>query len=115
MTDTLTKTVSEELKKFYFKNFRRRGKSLKTLELIKECYNDQYNFFINELSDIIEKSLIYNDEKRITELLYNFKKNEGCNKKIMKTVVYELLNKNKLSGLDLNQHKYLFEFEDEKY
>ena len=54
MTETLTKTVSEELKKFYFKNFRRRGKSLKTLELIKECYNDQYNFFINELSDIIE-------------------------------------------------------------
>ena len=47
MTETLTSTVSEELKKFYFKNFRRRGKSLKTLELIKECYNDQYNLWKN--------------------------------------------------------------------
>ena len=67
------------------------------------------------MNDIIKKSSECNDEKRITELLYNFKKNEGCNKKIMKTVVYELSNKNKLSGLNLNQHKYLFEFEDEKY
>ena len=33
----------------------------------------------------------------------------------MKTLVYELLNKNKLSGINLNQHKYLFEFEEEKY
>ena len=61
MTETLTTTVSEELKKFYFKNFRRRGKSLKTLELIKECYNDQYDFFItrnlknSKINDVYEQ------------------------------------------------------------
>ena len=45
MSDNLVEVLKVELKKFYFKNFRRRGKSLKTLELIKECYNDQFDFY----------------------------------------------------------------------
>ena len=49
MSNLLKTIISNELKKFYFKNFRRRGKSLKTLELIKECYHDQFNFFIDEI------------------------------------------------------------------
>ena len=52
MSNLLKTIISNELKKFYFKNFRRRGKSLKTLELIKECYHDQFNFFIDEIDKI---------------------------------------------------------------
>ena len=115
MSDNLVEVLKVELKKFYFKNFRRRGKSLKTLELIKECYNDQFDFYLSEVNNIIKKSIESKDEKLVMKLLSDLKKNEGCNKKIMKTIVYELLNKNKLSGLNLNQHKYLFEFEEEKY
>lgn len=114
MTNFLIDTINKELKKFYFKNFRRRGKSLETLELIKECYNDQYDYFLKELNQIIQKSLDHNNEKITTVLLTKFKKNEGCNKKIMKAVVNELENENKLYDLNLNKHKYLFEFEEEK-
>ena len=41
--------VERELKLFYFNAFKRRSKNLLTLELIKECYADQINFFIDEI------------------------------------------------------------------
>ena len=57
MSDELLNTLKQELKKFYFKNFRRRGKSLTTLELIKECYNDQFDLYLSEVNNIIKKSI----------------------------------------------------------
>ena len=65
MSDELLNTLKQELKKFYFKNFKRRGKSLKTLELIKECYNDQFDFYIQQVQKIINKSIETKDEKTI--------------------------------------------------
>ena len=112
MSDSLTEIISKELKKFYFKNFRRRGKSLKTLELIKECYFDQFNFFIDEIDKIFFQSSNMKSEK-IIESLLNFKKNEGCNKIIMKALIDELSNFNSAFKLNLVDHKYLFEFDED--
>lgn len=113
MSDELLNTLKQELKKFYFKNFKRRGKSLKTLELIKECYNDQLDFYIHELKTIIKKSLESKDEKLVIKLLSDFKKNEGCNKKIMSFIINELVVENKLDFLDITNNHSLFEFEEE--
>jgi hypothetical protein len=113
MSDELLNTLKRELKKFYFKNFKRRGKSLKTLELIKECYNDQLDFYIHELKTIIKKSLESKDEKLVLKLLSDFKKNEGCNKKIMKFIVNELIVENKLKFIYIPKNHRLFEFEEE--
>ena len=113
MSDNLVEVLKVELKKFYFKNFRRRGKSLKTLELIKECYNDQFDFYLSEVNNIIKKSIELKDEKLIIKLLSDFKKNEGCNRKIMKIIVNELAVENKLEFLEIPKNHSLFEFEEE--
>ena len=52
LPDKIYLTVEKELKLFYFSAFRRRPKNLLTLELIKECYSDQINFFLNQISKI---------------------------------------------------------------
>ena len=106
-------TLKQELKKFYFKNFRRRGKSLTTLELIKECYNDQFDLYLLEVNNIIKKSIDSKDEKLVMKLLYDFKKNEGCNKKIMSFIINELVVENKLEFLEIPNNHSLFEFEEE--
>lgn len=113
MSDELLNTLKQELKKFYFKNFKRRGKRLKTLELIKECYNDQFDFYIQQVQKIINKSIETKDEKTIMKLLFDFKKNEGCNRKIMKIIVNELAVENKLEFLEIPKNHSLFEFEEE--
>ena len=113
MSNELINTIKQELKKFYFKNFRRRGKNLQTLELIKECYNDQFDFYLSEVNNIIKKSIESKDEKLVMKLLYDFKKNEGCNKKIMSFIINELVVENKLEFLDIPKNHSLFEFEEE--
>ena len=113
MSNELINTIKQELKKFYFKNFRRRGKSLKTLELIKECYNDQFDFYLSEVNNIIKKSIESKDEKLVMKLLSDFKKNEGCNKKIMSFIINELVVENKFEFLDIHNNHSLFEFEEE--
>ena len=113
MSNELINTIKQELKKFYFKNFRRRGKSLKTLELIKECYNDQFDFYVSEVNNIIKKSIESKDEKLVMKLLSDFKKNEGCNKKIMSFIINELVVENKLEFLEIPYNHSLFEFEEE--
>lgn len=113
MSNELINTIKQELKKFYFKNFRRRGKNLQTLELIKECYNDQFDFYLSEVNNIIKKSIELKDEKLIIKLLSDFKKNEGCNKKIMSFIINELVVENKLDFLDITNNHSLFEFEEE--
>ena len=122
MSNELINTIKQELKKFYFKNFRRRGKNLQTLEfgknlqtleLIKECYNDQFDFYLLEIKKIIKKSIELKDEKLIIKLLSDFKKNEGCNKKIMSFIINELVVENKLEFLEIPNNHSLFEFEEE--
>lgn len=113
MSNELINTIKQELKKFYFKNFRRRGKSLKTLELIKECCNDQFDFYVSEVNNIIKKSIESKDEKLVMKLLSDFKKNEGCNKKIMSFIINELVVENKLEFLEIPNNHSLFEFEEE--
>lgn len=47
------------------------------------------------------------------KLLYDFKKNEGCNKKIMSFIINELVVENKLEFLEIPNNHSLFEFEEE--
>jgi len=51
--------------------------------------------------------------EKIIESLLNFKKNEGCNKIIMKALIDELSNFNSAFKLNLVDHKYLFEFDED--
>ena len=65
MDKFLSDTIESELKAFYFKAFRRRSKSLETLDLIKECYLDQIDLF----NDYLEQLLKSFKEKRSKNLL----------------------------------------------
>ena len=104
--------VEKELKLFYFKAFKRRSKNLLTLELIKECYTDQIKFFINEISDLINK---YDKELKKDLVLLDlikFKKNEGCNKKILETLIIHLQERYKNLNVSPSELKSLLLFED---
>ncbi|MAV13463.1 MAG: hypothetical protein CMC28_00530 [Flavobacteriaceae bacterium] len=101
-----------ELKKYYYKAFRRRGKSLQTLELIQECSEDQFKLFIKQTTNLIKKSLKINDEIILYKLLVELKKIEGCNKKIMKLIISEIINANPTKNLNFKKYKDLFIFED---
>ena len=46
-------------------------------------------------------------------LLFDFIKNEACNRKIMKIIVNELAVENKLEFLEIPKNHSLFEFEEE--
>ena len=72
----------------------------------------QFNFFIDEIDKIFIQSRNMKSEK-IIESLLNFKKNEGCNKIIMKALIDELSNFNSAFILNLVDHKYLFEFDED--
>ena len=104
--------VEKELKLFYFKAFKRRSKNLLTLELIKECYTDQIKFFINEISDLINK---YDKELKKDLVLLDlleFKKNEGCNKKILETLIIDLQERYNNLNIGPSELKSLLLFED---
>ena len=113
MSETFKEGLQLELKKYYYKAFRRRGKSLQTLELIQECSDDQFKLFINQTSNLIKKSLKISDESKIYKLLVELKKIEGCNKKIMKLIIAEIINANPTKNLNFKKYKDLYIFEEQ--
>ena len=112
MTKTLSNIISKELKIFYFKSFRRRSKSLETLDLIKECYNDQINLFNFHINDLLMSSKKNKSKSFLIQSLKKIKNFEGCNKKIMKFLVAELKKLDDSIDLESEEIQFLFEFED---
>ena len=108
----ITSTIERELKFFYFNAFKRRSKNLLTLELIKECYTDQIEYFTINILKLISKC----DRKLIKEELLkdlmNFKKNEGCNKKILETLILHLDERYDKLQITPSELKSLLLFED---
>ena len=90
MNKFLSDTIEKELKAFYFKAFRRRSKNLETLDLIKECYLDQIDLFNDYLEQLLKSFKEKRSKNLLLEDLIKFKNFEGCNKKIMKSVVSEI-------------------------
>lgn len=113
MSETFKEELQLELKKYYYKALRRRGKSLQTLELIQECSEDQFRLFVNQTANLIKKSLKLNDEIKIYQLLVELKKIEGCNKKIMNLIIAEIQNANTSKILNFKKYKDLFIFEEQ--
>ena len=105
-------TIERELKLFYFNAFKRRSKNLLTLELIKECYTDQIEYFTTHILKLISKC----DRKLIKEELlkdlFNFKKNEGCNKKILESLILHLDERYVNLQITPSELKSLLLFED---
>ena len=112
MSETFKEELHLEIKKYYYKAFRRRGKSLQTLELIQECSKDQFKLFINQIANLIKKSKI-NDEIKTYKLLVELKKIEGCNKKILKLTIAEIINANPTKNFNFKKYKDLFIFEEQ--
>ena len=112
MTKILSNIISKELKIFYFKSFRRRSKSLETLDLIKECYNDQINLFNFHINDLLMSSKKNKSKSFVLQSLKKIKNFEGCNKKIMKFLVAELKKLDDSIDFESEEIQFLFEFED---
>lgn len=112
MTKILSDIISKELKIFYFKSFRRRSKSLETLDLIKECYNDQINLFNFHINDLLMSSKKNKSKSFVLQSLKKIKNFEGCNKKIMKFLVAELKKLDDSTDFESEEIQFLFEFED---
>ena len=112
MTKILSDIISKELKIFYFKSFRRRSKSLETLDLIKECYNDQINLFNVHINDLLMSSKKNKSKSFVIQSLKKIKNFEGCNKKIMKFLVAELKKLDDSIDFESEEIQFLFEFED---
>ena len=112
MTKILSDIISKELKIFYFKSFRRRSKSLETLDLIKECYNDQINLFNFHINDLLLSSKKNKSKSFVLQSLKKIKNFEGCNKKIMKFLVAELKKLDDSIDFESEEIQFLFEFED---
>ena len=112
MTKILSDIISKELKIFYFKSFRRRSKSLETLDLIKECYKDQINLFNVHVDDLLMSSKKNESKSVVLKSLKKIKNFEGCNKKIMKFLVAELKNLDDSIDFESEEIQFLFEFED---
>jgi len=112
LSSEIISIVERELKLFYFNAFKRRSKNLLTLELIKECYTDQIEYFTTHILELISKS----DRKLIKEELlkdlFNFKKNEGCNKKILETLILHLVERYDKLQITPSELKSLLLFED---
>jgi len=113
VSETFKEDLQLEIKKHYYKAFRRRGKTLQTLELIQECSEDQFKLFVDQTANIIKKSLKINDEVKMYKLLVELKKIEGCNKKIMKMIIAEIINANPTKNLNFKKYKDLFIFEEQ--
>ena len=112
MTKILSNIISKELKIFYFKSFRRRSKSLETLDLIKECYRDQISLFNDHIDDLLNSCKKNESKSFIIDSLKKIKNFEGCNKKIMKFLVAELKKLDDSIDLESEEIQFLFEFED---
>ena len=112
MSKILSDIISKELKTFYFKSFRRRSKSLETLDLIKECYNDQINLFNDHINELLMSSKKNKSKSFVLQSLKKIKYFEGCNKKIMKFLVAELKKLDDSIDLESEEIQFLFEFED---
>ena len=105
-------TIERELKLFYFNAFKRRSKNLLTLELIKECYTDQIEYFTTHIIELIsqcDRNLI---KEELLKDLFNFKKNEGCNKKILETLILYLGERYDKLKITPSELKSLLLFED---
>ena len=113
VSETFKEDLQLEIKKYYYKAFRRRGKTLQTLELIQECSEDQFKLFVDQTANLIKKSLKINDEVKLYKLLVELKKIEGCNKKIMKLIIAEIINANPKKNLNFKKYKDLFIFEEQ--
>jgi len=111
LTKILSNIISKELKIFYFKSFRRRSKSLETLDLIKECYKDQINLFNDHVDDLLMSSKKNESKSVLLQSLKKIKNFEGCNKKIMKFLVAELKNLDDSIDFESEEIQFLFEFE----
>ena len=113
VSETFKEDLQLEIKKYYYKAFRRRGKTLQTLELIQECSEDQFKLFADQTANLIKKSLKINDEVKMYKLLVELKKIEGCNKKIMKLTIAEIINANPTKNINFKKYKDLFIFEEQ--
>ena len=113
MSETFKEDLQLEIKKYYYKAFRRRGKTLQTLELIQECSEDQFKLFVDQTANLIKKSLKINDEVKMYKLLVELKKIEGSNKIIMKLIIAEIINANPKKNLNFKKYKDLFIFEEQ--
>ena len=109
MNKFLSDTIEKELKAFYFKAFRRRSKNLETLDLIKECYLDQIDLFNDYLEQLLKSFKEKRSKNLLLEDLIKFKNFEGCNKKIMKSVVSEIKKIDESVDFESNETKDLFE------
>ena len=105
-------TIERELKLFYFNAFKRRSKNLLTLELIKECYTDQIEYFTTHILELISKSDRKLIKQELLKDLFNFKKNEGCNKKILETLILHLDERYDKLQITPSELKSLLLFED---
>ena len=112
LSANLQKTIEKQLKLFYFNAFKRRSKNLLTLELIKECYNDQINFFENYINDLLLKYDKGFEKKDILNDLFDLKKNEGCNKKILQTLIIDLKERYNNFDISSSELKLLLFFEE---
>lgn len=83
-----------------------------TLELIKECYNDQINFFENYINDLLLKYDKGFEKKDILNDLFDLKKNEGCNKKILQTLIIDLKERYNNFDISSSELKLLLLFEE---
>tara|TARA_B100000963_G_scaffold299253_1_gene271240 strand:+ start:2589 stop:2918 length:330 start_codon:yes stop_codon:yes gene_type:complete len=108
----LLEIVEKELKIFYFKAFKRRSKSLETLDLIQECYSDQISLFNEYLERLLKSFKEKRTKSLLIEDLIKFKNLEGCNKKIMKSLIAEIKKIDHSINFDSVENKYLFEFDD---
>ena len=112
LSTKLQKTIEKQLKLFYFNAFKRRSKNLLTLELIKECYNDQINFFENYINDLLLKYDKGFEKNDILNDLFDLKKNEGCNKKILQTLIIDLKERYNNFDISSSELKLLLFFEE---
>ena len=112
LSANLQKTIEKQLKLFYFNAFKRRSKNLLTLELIKECYNDQINFFENYINGLLLKYDKGFEKNDILNDLFDLKKNEGCNKKILQTLIIDLKERYNNFDISSSELKLLLFFEE---
>ena len=112
LSSEIISTVERELKLFYFNAYKRRSKNLLTLELIKECYEDQINFFVDQILNLVSK---YDKEYKKNDVfsdLMIFKNHEGCNKKILETLILFLSDRYNYLEFSPTELKSLLLFED---
>lgn len=112
LSANLQKTIEKQLKLFYFNAFKRRSKNLLTLELIKECYNDQINFFENYINDLLLKYDKGFEKNDVLNDLFDLKKNEGCNKKVLQTLIIDLKERYNNFDISSSELKLLLFFEE---